>query len=94
MLYEIEKEAARRAEIFKALDIIIRDRFIITPGDRKKRLRRHVIHNVVLGQEWANGGNWRMKKLVQEKLISMGVGLLLTTGRRFYTGIELREKGR
>ena len=90
MLLDILSEIKRREALFKDLEVIINDKFIITPGDRKKRLRRNVIHNTVLGVQWANGGNWRMKKLIQEKLLSMGVGKLLTTGRRFYTGIELK----
>jgi hypothetical protein len=94
MLDILEAELNKRLEVFTALDLIIRERFVITPNPPKrtpKRLRRDVVHASIMGKQWAHGGNWRMKKLICEKLTSMGVGKLLSTGRRWYTGIEFKD---
>ena len=90
----LDSEIEQRIATFKALEVIIKDKFIITPSTPKNRIRRNTVHEAILGMPVSNGGgHWYIKKLIGEKLAQMGVRKVLSTGRRWFVNIQFRQSG-
>jgi hypothetical protein len=87
-------EIEHRSVLFEALEVIIKDKFIITPASPHKRIRRNDVHAAVLGtlNPKSGGGNPYFKRLVGEKLKQLGAGKILSTGRRWFTNIEFKHE--
>lgn len=88
-LHEIE----HRKQVFDALDVLIKEKFIITPNTPSNRIRRNTVHETLMHVAPQNGGgiHWYIKKLIGEKLESMGVRKVLSTGRRWFTNIQFKQ---
>ena len=85
----IEKKRA----INSVVDLTIDLTFQIEPGNRKARLRRNEAHFAVMKALDVRGlANWRIRKLIKERLLNKGVKAIIVGGRRFFTGIAFKER--
>jgi len=87
----IIQEIERRAALSKVVDAAIIKNFRFYRNDTTRRIRRDLVHTIVYRELGLNDfGNWRTKRIIGERLGKMGAKKLLSTGKRYFTGLEVK----
>lgn len=84
----ISEEIRYRSLIFGIVEKRLVERFDIDLGNRKAKVRKDRAHDLLLGGSLSRKGNWRVRKLVNEKLTSLGMQHYIQCGVRYFVGMK------
>lgn len=92
----IVQEIERRAAFIRLIDASLDKLFIIEPENKTLKIRRDDLHFALFNSWGLTGsrGNWRLKRLIKERLQLREVQFVSSSGKRFFRGIGFKYESR